>query len=158
MSLTPWKPFFESFDDIEKYFGEDFSLMDLRRGDGFIPAIDVYTEKNNLVVEVPLAGIDPKDVEVTIENNVLTIKGKSEKKTEVDEKNYYRKEMRHGSFYRSIALPEAVEGDEAKAEAENGMLKVMLPKAKKSVVKGTSVPIKNLEAEKKPAKKKSSKK
>lgn len=127
MSLIKWTPFFQEFDDMDK---EMESMLPSVRGSqfGFTPALDVYEDKDNLVIEAQLGGIDPEKVDVSIENNVLTIKGESEKKSEVDDKNYYRKEIRRGSFYRSIALPTKVDGDKAVAVNEDGVLKVSIPK------------------------------
>jgi HSP20 family protein len=68
-------------------------------------------------------------VDISIENNVLCLKGESEKKSEIDEKNYYRKEIRRGSFYRSVSLPTKVDGDNAKAVNDGGILKISIPKA-----------------------------
>jgi HSP20 family protein len=96
---------------------------------GFTPALDMYEDKDNVVVETQLAGIDPGQVDISIENNVLSIKGESEKKSEVEDKNYYRKEIRRGSFYRSIPLPTKVDGDKAIAVNEDGILKITIPKA-----------------------------
>lgn len=158
MSLVPWRPFFEPFEDLEKFFGEDVSSMVPSKIKGFIPAIDVYEKNGKLIVEIPLAGVDPKNVEISIENDVLTIKGESEKKTEVDEKNYYRKEVRYGNFYRTVALPAHVDADKARAVSESGMLKITLPKLEASVerkkisVSKKAVPKKV--AKKKPVKKK----
>lgn len=132
-NLTRWNPFPEPFDDMERMFS-DF-LPALRRsrdreGDvSFMPAIDMYEEKDNVVVEAQLAGVDPKDVDLSIENDMLTLKGKTEKKNEVDEKDYYRKEIVKGNFYRSFPLPASVKGEEAKAEAEDGVLRITIPKA-----------------------------
>ena len=89
----------------------------------------MYEEKNNVIVETQLAGIDPDKVSISIENDVLCVKGESEKKSEVEDKNYYRKEIRRGSFYRSIPLPTHVDGDNASAVAEDGVLKISIPKA-----------------------------
>jgi len=128
MSLIKWTPFFQEFDDMEKMMGE---MMPAVRGQqfGFTPAIDMYEDKDNVVVETQLGGIDPEKVDISIENNVLTIKGESEKKSEVEDKNYYRKEIRRGSFYRSIPLPTKVDGDKAIATNDEGILKVTVPKA-----------------------------
>lgn len=127
MSLIKWTPFFQEFDDMDK---EMESMLPSVRGSqfGFTPALDVYEDKDNLVVEAQLGGIDPEKVDVSIENNVLTIKGESEKKSEIDDKNYYRKEIRRGSFFRSISLPTKVDGDKAAAVNEDGVLKVSIPK------------------------------
>lgn len=96
---------------------------------GFMPAVDVYEDKDNVIVETQLAGIDPDKVDISIENDVLCVKGENEKKSEIEDKNYYRKEIRRGSFYRSIPLPTHVESDKARAEAVDGVLKIFIPKA-----------------------------
>ena len=109
---------------------------------GFAPAIDVYQTNDAVVVETPLAGVDPKDVAITIENDVLTIRGETQKESEVEDKNYYRKEIRSGSFYRSVALPTRVIGDQAKAESHDGMLKISVPKAEEAKPKTVKVSVK----------------
>lgn len=128
MSLIKWAPFFPEFDDMEKTMGE---MLPAVRGQqfGFTPAIDMYEDKNNVIVETQLGGIDPEKVDISIENNVLTIKGESEKKSEVEDKNYYRKEIRRGSFFRAIPFPTKVNGDKASAVNEEGILKITVPKA-----------------------------
>jgi HSP20 family protein len=89
----------------------------------------MYEDKENVIIETQLAGVDPDKVDISIENDVLTIKGESEKKSEIEDKNYYRKEIRRGSFYRSIQLPTRVQGDKAEANATDGVLKITVPKA-----------------------------
>lgn len=131
MSLIKWNPFINdgfAFDDMDKVFGE---MLPAVRGQhfGFTPALDMYEDKDNIVVETQLAGIDPEKVSISIENDVLCIKGESERKSEVEEKNYYRKEIRRGSFYRSIPLPTKVNGDKATAVTEEGVLKISIPKS-----------------------------
>jgi len=125
--LIRWSPFLDNFEDMDKMMS-DFSPA-LRSGSGLMPAIDMYEDKDNVIVETELAGIDPEKVDISIENDVLTIKGESEKKSEVDDKNYYKKEIRRGSFYRSVPLPTHVIGDKASATAEDGVLKIFVPKA-----------------------------
>jgi len=119
------------------------SMLPAVRGNqfGFTPAVDMYEDKDNIVVETQLGGIDPEKVDISIENNVLTIKGESEKKSEVEDKNYYRKEIRRGSFYRSIPLPTKVDGDAASAINEDGVLKITVPKA--SEIKPKTIKIQN---------------
>jgi len=128
MSLIKWTPFFSEFDDMDKAME---SMLPTIRGNqfGFTQAVDMYEDKDNIIIETQLAGIDPEKVNISIENNILCIKGESEKKREIDDKNYYRKEIRRGSFYRSIALPTKVNGDLAKAVDEEGILKITVPKA-----------------------------
>lgn len=127
MSLIKWTPFIDSFDDMDAAFR---GLMPSARGmESFMPAIDMYEDKDSVIIETQLAGIDPEKVDISIDNDILSIKGESEKQHEVDEKNYYRKEIRRGSFYRSIALPTHVQADKTKAVAEAGVLKITVPKA-----------------------------
>jgi HSP20 family protein len=127
MPIIKWTPFLEPFEEMDKMFSD---LMPTRNNmTGFMPAVDVYQDKDKVYVETQLAGIDPDKVDISIENDVLIIKGESEKKSEVEDKNYYRKEIRRGSFYRSVPLPSHVLGDKASAEAVNGILKVAVPKA-----------------------------
>ena len=141
MQIIKWSP----WDDMERFF-EDFSgHLPVQRNTGaFVPAMNVYQEQDQIVVETSLAGVDPKNVEISIENDILTVKGKSQKQTEVDEKNYYHKEVSFGSFYRSLPLPAQVVGEKAKATFENGVLKIEIPKMEvKKIVKPITIEIKN---------------
>ena len=141
MSLIRWSPFFDHLDDVEKRLFSDLPVL---RGaqQGFVPAMDVYETKDAVVVESPLAGVDPERVSISIENNVVTIKGETEKKQEVEETDYYRKEVRYGSFYRQVALPAPVDGDTATANFEKGMLKIMIPKRVEAAAKTIKVSVK----------------
>ena len=121
--LVPWRPFVEPFDEFDKFFDKNQNPA------GFSPAVDIYEKGKDLIVETTLVGLDPENLEISIENDILTMQGKMEKKSEVDEKNYYRREIRTGSFYRQIPLPLRVLGDKATAVFEAGVLKVKVPKA-----------------------------
>ncbi len=129
MSLIKWSPFLsDHFDDIDKSVN-DFLPM-LRNGQfGFTPAVDMYEDRDSIIVEAQLSGMNPDKISVSIENDVLCIKGEGEKQSEVEDKNYYRKEIRRGTFYRSIPLPTKVDGDKARAVNEDGVLKITIPKA-----------------------------
>lgn len=140
MSLIKWTPFLEPTigDEFDKFF-------DLPSGNfpvNFSPAVDIYQDDDNVVVETPMTGIDPQKVDIAVKNDVLTIKGESEKKSEVEDKDYYRKEIRRGSFYRSVQLPAQVIGESAKAEYKNGILKISLPKAPESKTKSIKINVK----------------
>jgi len=91
-------------------------------------------------VETSLPGINPKNVEVSIEKGLLSIQGTVKKEHEVDDKNYYRKEMRSGSFFRQLSLPVPVKEDQVTAEFEDGLLKITLPKQEPT--KGKKVQVK----------------
>ncbi|MDD5039884.1 MAG: Hsp20/alpha crystallin family protein [Patescibacteria group bacterium] len=139
MAIIRWRPMFDTA-DVDKFF-EDMPMMPGNM-QAFTPAVDVYHDKDNVIAETPLAGVDPDKVTVSIENDVLKIEGKVEHKSEVDDKNYYRKEVRMGSFYRAVALPTHVKGDQAKAEFENGMLKITIPKAEEVKPKTIKIAVK----------------
>lgn len=121
MSLVRWAPFLDPFHEVEEFFGKWPSVSS--------PAMDMYETKDALIVEMPLAGVDAKDVSVSVKNGVLTVKGETKKEKEVEEKNYYRKEVRSGSFYREATLPTAVDEQKVSAEFDSGMLKITAPKA-----------------------------
>ena len=127
-------PFNETERFFDSFLGQGLSNL--------TPAVDVWEDENNVYVETPLPGVDPEKVNIAIENDVLTIEGSQEKKSEVDEKNYYRKEVRYGSFHRAVALPSAVKSDEAKAEYAVGVLKISVPKEERAKPKKVKVEVK----------------
>ncbi len=108
---------------------EEMQSLSGRSPGGIIPPVDMYETKDAVVVEAPVAGIDPKNIEISIDNGILTIKGQSQRKTEVEEKDFYRKEIRQGTVFRQIALPASVKSEGAEADYDNGILKIVLPKA-----------------------------
>jgi len=140
MSLIKWSPFFEPFEAMDKYFSQLPSA--LPQNAGLVPAIDVYDSGKSVIVETALPGVDPKDVELSVDRNILTISGKSERKTEVDEKDYYRKEIRSGSFMRQVALPSGVKEDGAKASFKDGILKIELHKSESPKPKTIKIDVK----------------
>jgi len=121
--------------------------MASRSVQSFVPAMDVYETDKAVIVETPLAGVKPEEVDVSVQKGVLVIKGENKKEHEVDEKNYYRKEVRSGSFYREVALPSPVLEDKVTAEFEDGMLKITCPKA--TPVQAKKVEIKVIKKNKK---------
>lgn len=127
MSLIKWSPFFEPFEGMDKALDEMRALQ-TAQGVGIVPPVDMYETENTIVVETPVPGVDPGKIEVTVENGILTIKGATERKTEVEDKNYYRKEVRQGVVFRQIALPAQANHETAEASFENGVLKVSIPK------------------------------
>jgi HSP20 family protein len=117
----------------------------------WIPNVDIYEDKENLVLEAELPGMNREDFELSFENNILTLKGdrKFEKKTEGD--NYHRVERSYGAFTRAFTLPQTVTADGAQAEYNNGVLRVSLPKreetkARKIEIMGGDASPKTIEA------------
>lgn len=133
-----WDPFKE----MEEMMGRFPSIAGMPgRLKNFVPAMDVYQTKDAVVVETPLAGVDPKHIDVSVENGILTVQGQTKKEHEVEEKNYYRKEIRGGSFYRQVALPVSVKEGDISAEFADGVLKIVCPKAAPSKAKRVNVKI-----------------
>ncbi|HVP51356.1 MAG TPA: Hsp20/alpha crystallin family protein [Terriglobales bacterium] len=130
--LTRWDPFRElnvMQDRLSRLF-QDYAPrgeQDLTAGN-FVPPVDIYEDEQGITVKAELPGIDPKDVDVQVENNVLTIKGERKLEREEKEENFHRIERRYGSFVRSFTLPPTVDTDTVKADYENGVLKVHLAK------------------------------
>ena len=142
MSIVRWSPMWDPFEDMEEMMNRlptagNFNQMQK----AFVPAMDMYQTEKAVVVETPLAGIRPEDVQVTVEKGVLTVQGQSKKEHEVDEKNYYRKEVRSGSFFRQVALPTPVLEDKVAAEFADGVLKITCPKASPTVSKKIAVKV-----------------
>lgn len=117
--MMRWDPFRE----LAKSWDED-----LISGD-FIPAVDIYQDKDNVIVEMDAPGINPDKIDISVENDVLSVSGSREEKSEVKKEDYYRKEICSGSFARSVILPMQVKGNEAQASCKKGTLKIVFPKA-----------------------------
>lgn len=138
MALIPWN----SFRDLDR-FREDATALrgdaDERSEDDFVPffpalrmkmpTVDVSETEKDVVVEMETPGVDPKNIELSIEGNRLSVRGRAEEKQEEKNKSYYRKEIRKDAFERSVALPSEVKAEEASASYKDGMLKVVIPKA-----------------------------
>ncbi len=132
---------FDPFKEIATVWNDD-----MFKG-AFVPAVDMYQEGDNVVVTMEVPGVKADDVDVSVENDVLTVSAEKKEKKEVKKENYYHKEIREGSFSRSVILPMKVKGDEAKAEVEDGVLKVVLPKADELKPKKIAVKAKNTDKE-----------
>jgi HSP20 family protein len=108
-------------------------------GNNWRPAVDIKEEDNSYVINADLPGIDPKDIEVTMEDGVLTIKGERESEKEETGTSYKRVERTYGSFYRRFSLPDTADSENIKANGKNGVLEVVIPKQKKVLARKISV-------------------
>jgi HSP20 family protein len=152
MSIIKYDPFRDLRnlqDEMNRLFTLGFprgaNQEEILRG-AWSPSVDIYEGKDEIVLEAELPGMRAEDVDVSIENNIITLRGerKFEKKDEND--NYHRVERAYGSFTRSFTLPRNVVGDEAKAEFTNGILHISLPKreeekARKIEIKAADEPV-----------------
>ena len=92
------------------------------------PPVDIYETEDAIVLKAELPGIDPKDVEVRVEDNTLYLKGERNYEKEVNEQNYHRIERSYGSFARSFSLPNSISAEKVKAEYKDGLLTLTMPK------------------------------
>lgn len=153
MNLVQYDPFREMRslqDEVNRLFSSSFSRggdSELARG-AWSPSVDIYENKDQIVLEAELPGMQPEDVEISIENNVLTVHGerKFEKKAEGD--NFHRVERSYGSFTRSFTLPPTVSSENAEAQFENGVLRLTL--AKREEAKPRRIEIKANQSAKQP--------
>jgi len=124
----------ESGDEDNEWIDENYEEGQL--------SIDVCQDKNNLYIVSTIAGVKPENIDISINNDMLTIRGKREMKQVVDNENYLYKECYWGSFSRSIILPVEVKPEKIDASLENGVLTVILPKAK--TAKQISIKVKGM--------------
>jgi HSP20 family protein len=132
--LMPWNPY-RGMEDMERHiermFGESlFTSLWSRvpEAKAWLPDLDVFEKDGKFIVKAELPGLDENDIDVSVQGNMLTIKGEKKTEQEVKEEDYYRCERSYGSFFRSIPLPSSVDKDKVEADYHNGVLEVTLPK------------------------------
>jgi HSP20 family protein len=100
--------------------------------EGNTPSVDILNRESDFLIKAELPGVDKKDIAITLANNTLTLEASIGKEEKEEKAEYYRQEICRGSYRRSIALPEAVKENEAKASFRNGVLELTIPKQEKS--------------------------
>ena len=132
--LTRWEPFRELStlqDRINRAFRESYSGTardESLTTSSFAPAVDVYEDEHKVTLKIEVPGIDEKDIDVQVENNVLTVHGERKIEKEEKEENYRRVERQYGSFTRTFTLPTTVDTEAVSATYDKGVLKIALPK------------------------------
>lgn len=139
--LSPIREFERMRRDMDRLWDSFFEERPRRKGEEvgeWLPSLDVSETKNNLVVKAELPGMDPKDIDISLNEGILTIKGERKQEKEEKEENYHLIERSYGSFTRSVRLPGEVKSEMISASYKDGVLKVTLPKseeAKKKEIK-----------------------
>lgn len=138
MAITRWDPFRELYglqNQMSRLFRDSFGSMtptgesdEFLAAGSFVPPVDVYEDEHNLFIRAEVPGIDPNDLDVKVENNVLTLRGDRKWNKEEKEENFHRVERRYGSFTRSFTLPTTVNSDDVHANYNNGVLEIKLAK------------------------------
>lgn len=142
-TIARWEPFrgvTNLQDQINRLFKETFE----RTGEesslsAWAPAVDIYETEQELVVKADLPEVDPKDLDIRVENNLLTIRGERKFEKKVNEENYLRVERSYGSFARSFSLANTVNPDAIKADFQNGVLTLSIPKREEAKPKQIKV-------------------
>ena len=146
MTITRFDPFRELAaiqDRVNRAFGDARRFDDdLSTRGSWAPSVDIYeTDKHTLVLKAELPGIEPKDVDVRVENNVLTLRGERKFDQEVKRESCHRVERAYGTFTRSFTLPNVVDTQNIKAEFKDGVLRVTLPKREEAKPKQIQIQI-----------------
>src|SRR3989454_8449705 len=144
-AIARWEPFHGVTtlqDQINRLFNDTFE----RTGEQSIlsagaPSVDIYETEHELVVKADLPDVDPKDLDIRAENNILSIRGERKFEQNVSEENYLRVERSYGSFARSFTLANTVNSEAIKADYQNGVLKLSIPKREEAKPKQIKVSI-----------------
>ena len=152
VELTRWSPFGSVFqmhreldDLVGKLFGQEGMPATYRNAPGdpaaWWPAIESYTKDGEIHVRVALPGVDPKDVELTVEEDTLTIRGERKARTEEKDGGRYVREFAYGAFERTLTLPEGVDPGKMHAKFSNGMLDLTIPAPVMVAPRKVTIPI-----------------
>jgi len=149
MAIVRWEPFRELLttqDRLNQLFNQAFSQAFGPEGQElssrtWAPAVDIYETEQNLVVKAELAGIDPKDVDIRVENQTLFIHGERKSEKDVKEGAYHRVERSYGAFSRSFSLPTTVNTENVTADYKDGILTVTLAKREEAKPKTIKIQI-----------------
>lgn len=149
----PYREFATMRNLMDRVFEDTFGpVQALRNEVGALSlALDVAEKADSFVVKASVPGISPDDLDISLTNDVLTIRGETKADTEINEENYHLRERRHGSFVRSVTLPVPVQADKVDAAYENGVLTLTLPKAEELRPKKIAINVagqKTIEAQK----------
>ncbi len=141
-ALAPWTGFEGFKKEMDRFFDRfgGWEWPELPAFGEWSPRLDFSETKDAFVVKAEIPGIEPKEIEVSLEGQMLTVKGEKKQEKEEKDEQYYRVERSYGSFMRSVRLPAAVDGSKVTAAFKNGVLTVTLPKAPGA--KGNVIPVK----------------
>jgi HSP20 family protein len=151
MALMKWTPSKDMERLFEEFFEDPF-LTGLRRRlpmwkrvkefEDIWPAVDMMDKKDEIVIKAEVPGVEKDDMNISLTENTLTIKGETKKEKETKEEDYYYSERSYGSFARTLTLPEKVQTDQVKANFKNGILEIHLPKSPEAKPKEIKVDVK----------------
>lgn len=142
LRVHPWRAFDNLQDEINELFEQNRQQpsdnRELAYG-SWQPTVDIKEDKDKFLLRADVPGVDPKDIEVSMENGVLTIEGKRDDKHEEKDDNYVRIERISGRFYRQFNLPQSADQDNISARSNQGVLEINIPKAQQKDAKKIEV-------------------
>ena len=144
--ITRWEPFRNMSnlqEQVNRLFDASFRGKEESTLTAWAPSVDIYETENELVVKADIPDVNEKDIDVRVENNMLTIRGERKFEQKVKEENYLRVERTYGTFSRSFTLPNTINTEAIKAEYKQGVLTVELPKRAESKPKQVRVNVTN---------------
>ena len=146
-SVIRWDPF-RNLSNLQEQVNRLFESSFHGRTDEsalttWAPSVDIYETENELVLKADLPEVAEKDIDIHVENNMLTVRGERKFEQKVKEENYLRVERAYGSFSRSFSLPNTVDSDAIKADYKNGVLTVVMPKRAESKPKQVKITTSN---------------
>lgn len=147
MAIVRWEPLRDLMTaqrEFARLFREAFSPQGAEAElstRSWAPPVNIYETENDIVLKAELPGVDPKDVEIRIEDNTLYLKGERKFEQEVKEQNYHRVERSYGSFARSFSLPNSIMADKVKAEYKDGLLRLTMPKREEAKPKTIKIDV-----------------
>lgn len=150
----PWRDLLNLPDEIGRFFGRPLGEWEPFGRGIWTPAIDMFESDSEVVVKAELPGLTAKDIDVTVDDDMLTIRGERKFSREAKEENYYRLERRYGAFERTLPLPSTIQKNKAKASFKEGVLEIRMPKAKGVEAKRVKVAVEAGESKKVEVKKK----
>ena len=148
MAITRWDPFREVV-ALQNRMNSLF--RDMNEGDSplstasFVPAVDIYEDEKKVMLKLEVPGIEQKDLDVSVENNTLTVKGERKFEKEEKEENFHRIERRYGSFFRAFTLPTTVNTEDIHASYNAGVLKLELAKKPEAQPKQIKINVNGVE-------------
>ena len=155
MAIIRWDPFRDIitlrekmnrlFEDAVMARGEEKDMI----SSTWTPSVDIYETENSLILTAEIPGVDENNIEIKIEDNTLSLKGERLFEKETTEENYHRIERSYGSFYRSFTIPRSVDQEKIRAEHDNGVLRITMPKKPESKPKTVKVVTPQKKTEKK---------
>jgi len=126
---------------VSRLFNELFDRSQESNLTSWAPAVDIFENEHELVVKADLPDVKPEELDIRVENNILTIRGERKFEKKVDEKNYLRVERSYGSFARSFALANTVNSEAIKADYKDGVLTLTIPKREEAKPKQIKVSV-----------------